>query len=118
MKCVWLCLHWVCVIRLISSLSAQLSYRVVSLCNHFSRSLVKRVLAQDESLVGAFLTWEEEKSQSYCAVIFAVLHGCTAQQDSSGLEWETRGDHGIICVFNAAVCSVTVAGILCCRESW
>uniref|UniRef100_A0A8D0G4D4 Death associated protein kinase 2 n=1 Tax=Strix occidentalis caurina TaxID=311401 RepID=A0A8D0G4D4_STROC len=30
----------------------KLSYRIVSLCNHLSRSLVKKVLIEDESLVG------------------------------------------------------------------
>uniref|UniRef100_A0A8C3VE18 Protein kinase domain-containing protein n=1 Tax=Catharus ustulatus TaxID=91951 RepID=A0A8C3VE18_CATUS len=38
----------------------KLSYRIVSLCNHLSRSLVRKVLAQDESSVGAFLTRGEE----------------------------------------------------------
>ncbi|XP_052663496.1 death-associated protein kinase 2 isoform X4 [Harpia harpyja] len=48
----------------------KLSYRIVSLCNHLSRSLVKKVLIQDESLVGTFLKRAEEKDQFYCAVIF------------------------------------------------
>uniref|UniRef100_A0A8C4UIQ6 non-specific serine/threonine protein kinase n=1 Tax=Falco tinnunculus TaxID=100819 RepID=A0A8C4UIQ6_FALTI len=51
----------------------KLSYRIVSLCNHFSRSLVKKVLMQDESLVSMFLRREEEKDEFYCAVISVVL---------------------------------------------
>uniref|UniRef100_A0A8B9E643 Death-associated protein kinase 2 n=1 Tax=Anser cygnoides TaxID=8845 RepID=A0A8B9E643_ANSCY len=39
----------------------KLSYSIVSLCNHLSRSLVKKVLTQDESLVGIFFKEEEEK---------------------------------------------------------
>uniref|UniRef100_A0A8C2T9X1 Death-associated protein kinase 2 n=1 Tax=Coturnix japonica TaxID=93934 RepID=A0A8C2T9X1_COTJA len=37
----------------------KLSYSIVSLCNHLSRSLVKKVLIQDECLVGTFFKGEE-----------------------------------------------------------
>ncbi|EOA95391.1 Death-associated protein kinase 2 [Anas platyrhynchos] len=39
----------------------KLSYSIVSFCNHLSRSLVKKVLIQDESLVGTFFKEEEER---------------------------------------------------------
>ncbi|XP_042660188.1 death-associated protein kinase 2 isoform X4 [Tyto alba] len=61
----------------------KLSYCIVSLCNHLSRSLVKKVLIEDESLVGTFLKQEEEKDQFYCAVILAVpvwMHSPTGWQ--------------------------------------
>lgn len=59
MKCVWVSPLGLCG-QLVLLLSAQLSYRIVSLCNRLSRSLVTKVLAQDESSVGAFLTRGEE----------------------------------------------------------
>uniref|UniRef100_G1MXX9 Death-associated protein kinase 2 n=1 Tax=Meleagris gallopavo TaxID=9103 RepID=G1MXX9_MELGA len=39
----------------------KLSYSIVSLCNHLSRSLVKKVLIQDECLVGTFFKGEENE---------------------------------------------------------
>ncbi|KAJ7425199.1 hypothetical protein WISP_24535 [Willisornis vidua] len=43
-------------------LSLQLSYRIVSLCNHLSRSLVRKVLLRDEGSVGALLKWGGERA--------------------------------------------------------
>lgn len=43
-----------------SFLYLKLSYSIVSLCNHLSRSLVKKVLIQDECLVGTSFKGEEE----------------------------------------------------------
>lgn len=54
-----MCLYWCFHILILPSIYLQLSYSIVSLCNHLSRSLVKKALIQDECLVGTFFKGEE-----------------------------------------------------------
>lgn len=58
-KCILMCLYWCFHILILPSIYLQLSYSIVSLCNHLSRSLVKKALIQDECLVGTFFKGEE-----------------------------------------------------------
>lgn len=118
MKCVWICLHWICVVKLVF---LPLCTAFVPYCFTVQPLIA---LAGEEDLdtrweFGRYIPHMGRREES----VLLCSHFCCpymdAQPNRTAVAWSGRPDGTMASfVFNTAVCSVTVTGILCRDTQW